>query len=191
MVLVALDPSFSCSGVSIIDTENKVITLAEIKCRMGSTFQESFNSSINIVTRIMKLLKDYEDKIIILSEEPFPNQMASSGLYQLDSLIFFNLITLKSFNTIYNIHPNFLKKIHNKKSYKKSESTELAKEFLDIFLHNDFTCNKTKFNNNVAEAFIYACKLYCKMSTTNEITKSLYKIKPCLKDDKEKLLYKK
>ena len=75
--------------------------------------------------------------------------------------------------------------------YKKSESTELAKEFLDIFLHNDFTCNKTKFNNNVAEAFIYACKLYCKMSSTNEITKSLYKIKPCLKDDKEKLLYKK
>ena len=191
MVLLALDPSFSCTGVSIIDLNNKVITLAEVKCHMGSDFQTSFSNAINITTRIIKLLKEYEEDLVILSEEPFPGQLTSPGLYQLDSLIFFNLIALKSFNTIYNIHPNFLKKVHNKKSYHKSESTELAKEFLDIFLHNDFTCNKTKFNNNVAEAFIYACKLYCKMSSTNEITKSLYKIKPCLKDDKEKLLYKK
>ena len=190
MVILGIDPSFTGMGISIIDAENKQITLAEIKGTMGRSFQETFNNSINVVSRVIKLVSPFKVSHI-LSEEPFNGAMASSGLYQLDSLLFFNLITLKSFQSIHTIHPSYLKTIHGHSKYKKSESTELAKEFLNIFLNNDYECNKTKFSHNVSESFIYACKLYYKMSDTNEISKELYRIKPCLKDNKEKLLYKK
>ena len=44
MVILGIDPSFTGMGISIIDTENKQITLAEIKGTMGRSFQETFNS---------------------------------------------------------------------------------------------------------------------------------------------------
>lgn len=190
MVLLGIDPSFTGMGISIIDVENKQITLAEIKGKMGRGFEETFTNAIDITSRVIKLVSPFEITNI-LSEEPFNGAMASSGLYQLDSLLFFNLITLKTFQSIHTMHPSYLKGIHGHSKYKKSESTELAKSFLDVFLDNDFTCNKTKFSHNVSESFIYATRLYCKMSDTNEITKHLYHIKPYLKENKEKILYRK
>lgn len=192
MVLVGIDPSFTGLGITIIDTEKKEIYLEELKTKMGKTFQETFQSSIHLCSKVVSILKD-RNVNYILSEEPFAGAMSSPGLYQLDSLIFsFLLIHLTTLDSLYNSHPSYLKGIHKKAKYSKKESTTMAHKFLDVFLDKGYTCNKTKFSHNVSESLIYATRLYCKEHKEMNIVKvKLLQANPYLAENKEKLLFKK
>ena len=86
-----------------------------------------------------------------------------------------------------NSHPSHLRHIHGGK-YTKTDSVNLAKQLFQVFLDNEFKPNRTRFNNDEAEAFIYLCRLY--VSThNNNITNSIIRICPNLKNKKEKQLF--
>lgn len=185
MRLMGIDPSFSSMGIAMIDTETKQITFERIKGEMGSRYQEIFYQSVDRSKAIVNLVKEFKPDIVH-SEEPLPQATSSSGLFMLDSMLFYSMM-LAGVPKIMNSHPTHLRHLHEKK-YTKTDSVNLAKEMIEVFYNAGYKTNKTRFNNDEAEAFIYLCRLY--YSTHKDvITEGLLRVCPNIKNKKEKQLY--
>ena len=152
-VLASIDPSFTSTGLAIIDLNNKTI----------------YTRAIQIGCPEQEMKKHNVDSLV--HEEPFPGQMFSPALYGLDSAIFQTFQTM----ILHTYHPTILRKIHGGK-YTKTDSKNLALKVLSLltdykYINNlpenkkdkkDIFGNKLTRNGEYAitsdesEAFLYA-----------------------------------
>lgn len=176
MIIVGLDPSFSCAGVSVMDTENKIIRISDVRTKIGKkSFENIFWASTRIHKGIKEIIETVGGPDILVSEKPYAGGRFSSGLHTLDATLFYNYIHYyESLKYVYLISSRFLSHVHSKngiKNYKKSDSTNLVRHQLlpifeeegwDIEYGSKFPEKKTfkgGLNNNTAESFIFSTGL--------------------------------
>lgn len=187
MIIVGIDPSFSCAGISVMDIESKRVRISDVRTKIGKkTYENIFWTSMKVEKGIRMIIDEVGDPTVIISEKPYHGGSFSSGMHTLDSIIFLNLMyKYKNLSKVYLITPRFLSHVHGQnglKNYKKSDSTNLVRKGLipvlrdygwDIEYGSKFD-EKKEFkgglNNNTAESFIFLMRFFVKMSSLDEIT---------------------
>lgn len=181
MVILAQDPSFNALAFSLYDGKDTIyVDNSTSKLGEGIGFDKVYNACSDLLmqyeTRLSRL--GVNDKIFIdklVSEIPPPVGNFSAGLYALDTYIISNLWKkYDSIKEVYIVPPSYLGTVHGTAKYKKSDSTKLAKYFIDEVLKDDFkivlpdnisqTGRKTKgtMNNDRAESFLFLLRMFCK-----------------------------
>lgn len=185
MIILAQDPSFTHLSYSL-KVGNKVY-MDTISTSLGDNigFDKIYHSCIDLWDGYKKSLYSIGvgdsikiDKLI--SEIPPPVGNFSAGLYALDTFILYKLTEeFKSIKEVYTVSPSYLGTIHGTAKYKKSDSTRLAKYYIeevfdnyyDIIIPDSISKNgrkiKGKINNDKAESFLFLLRLMCKFNIDN------------------------
>lgn len=189
MVILTIDPSFKHLAITLYDG-NKTFYMDMASVDLGSKigFDVIFHSCHDLWNQLHEKLSNILDKNnlsidVIASEIPPPVGTFSSGLYALDTYILSKLIeTYPTINAVYTIPPSYLSVVHGTRKYKKSQSTVLAKYFLNEVFNNEYTVNiidtisptgrkiKGKLNNDKAESFIFMLRMMCRYNIDNKKT---------------------
>lgn len=194
--LIGLDPSFTRTGITIIDLTNKRIWFETAACKIGEKqFENVVHAAKSIVSQLKEIIFNYcKDDYDLVMESPLPCSSMSSALYSLDTLIYneFESHIKKTYN------PATLRsKIHGHK-YSKTDSQELANKYINILSKKMYTIlsilgTKRKIPHDCCESFLY-CHLFLKdnnhtdfqFDNSDEIKKYKDRIKELKK--REKLL---
>lgn len=137
MIIAGLDPSFTSTGVAILDTEKKTIKTKAICFGCPDKSFDGMQKSITAI--IWELEQLLEGASVIVMEQPFAGQIFSAGLYGLDSAIYQHFRD----RVVHTYHPTSLRKIHGKK-YTKTDSKHLTLNVLSLL--TDY-----KYINNLPE----------------------------------------
>ena len=154
--IVAIDPSYTRSGICIIKDKNIYFHTASEKIG-EKQFANVVKAAQTIVKQIKEIILSYGDEFDLIHEEPLPNSSMSAALYCLDSLLYteFEPHIVKTYN------PATLRsKIHGHK-YDKTDSVNLADKYLKVLTDNGYTINMMlgkarKIPHDCCEAFLYA-----------------------------------
>ena len=156
-ILISLDPSFTRTGICIIDLSNKTIEFYTASCKIG---EKQFENVVHAAQSVVNQLKDIFAKYTeydLIHESPLPMSSMSSALYSLDTLIYhtfeshikrtYNPATLRS-------------KIHGHK-YDKSDSQKLAAKYLENLAKEGYSIisdlgTKKKIPHDCCEALLYS-----------------------------------
>lgn len=125
MIIAGLDPSFTSTGVAILDTEKKTIKTKAICFGCPDKSFDGMQKSIIAIIWELEGLLDDANKIVM--EQPFAGQIFSAGLYGLDSAIYQHFRD----RIVHTYHPTSLRKIHGKK-YTKTDSKHLAANVIEM-----------------------------------------------------------
>lgn len=157
--LVSLDPSFTRTGICIIDLESKRIMFYTASHKIGEKlFENIVHAAQSVTSQIHAIVKENcGNEYALISEEPLPMSSMSSALYSLDTLIYhtfeshikrtYNPATLRS-------------KIHGHK-YDKSDSQKLAAKYLENLAKEGYSIisdlgTKKKIPHDCCEALLYS-----------------------------------
>ena len=207
MVILAIDPSFKALSFSLFDSESKSVYIDTVSYPLGTSigFEKIFDAVhvqwYQLNEKIDTYLKDKSISIdYVVSEIPPPVGNFSAGLYALDYTILNNIFEeYKTVKDLYILSPSFLTKVHGRRGYKKGESTELAKYFIENILENQINVwipNKVsetgrnikgRLNNDKAESFIFLMRMFVKFNIYN-LADTITKEVDGLKHAGEKLL---
>lgn len=162
--LVSLDPSFTRTGICIIDLKEKNIQFYDASCKIGEKqFENVVHAAQSIVNQLSSIINEHcGDNYDLISESPLPMSSMSSALYSLDTLIYDKLES--HVKITYN--PSTLRsRIHGHK-YDKKDSQNLADKYIKILEKSGYTITsvfgtKKKIPHDCAESFLYA-HLYLK-----------------------------
>ena len=155
--LISLDPSFTRTGICIIDLLEKKIEFYAVSCKIGEKqFVNVVHAAQSIVNQLSELFTKYEDYSLV-SEEPLPMSSMSSALYSLDTLLYntFESHIVKTYN------PSTLRsRIHGHK-YDKKDSQNLADKYIKILEKSGYIITsvfgiKKKIPHDCCEALLYA-----------------------------------
>ena len=156
-VLISLDPSFTRTGICIIDLSNKTISFDTASCKIGEKrFENVVHAAKSIVNQLSNIFSKYTDYTLI-HESPLPNSSMSSALYSLDTLIYYTFED--HIKCTYN--PATLRsRIHGHK-YDKNDSRNLADRYIEALNKKGYHIisemgTKKKLCHDSAEAFLYA-----------------------------------
>lgn len=165
--LIGLDPSFSRTGICIINTIDKEIEFYTASCKIGEKqFENVVHAAQSVVSQLKAVFDNVRgcDSFSIVMESPLPMSSMSSALYSLDTLIYhtfedhirhtYNPATLRS-------------RIHGHK-YDKKDSQTLTDKYLNILAKSGYIIKsemgtKKKICHDCGEAFLY-CHLWLKDS---------------------------
>lgn len=180
MVIMAIDPSFRNAAVSIFDGNNTVY-IDTVSCSLGENI--GFEKVFHACHSQWEGLYDHLSRLgigkslnidVVVSEIPPPVGQFSSGLYALDTYLLSNLWSeYLSIKELYVLSPSYLSTIHQTHSYKKSDSTKLAKYYinevlteLNIVIPESISETgrhmKGTLNNDKAESFLFLLRMFCK-----------------------------
>lgn len=207
MVILAIDPSFKALSFSLFDSNSKSVYIDTVSYPLGTSigFEKIFDAVhvqwYQLREKIDTYLKGKSISIdYVVSEIPPPVGNFSAGLYALDYTILNNIFEeYKTVKDLYILSPSFLTKVHGRRGYKKGESTELAKYFIENILENQINVwipNKVsetgrnikgRLNNDKAESFIFLMRMFVKFNIYN-LADTLIKEVDGLKHAGEKLL---
>lgn len=207
MVILAIDPSFKALSFSLFDSDSKIVYIDTVSYPLGTSigFEKIFDAVhvqwYQLKEKIDTYLKGKSISIdYVVSEIPPPVGNFSAGLYALDYTILNNIFEeYKTVKDLYILSPSFLTKVHGRRGYKKGESTELAKYFIENILENQINVwipNKVsetgrnikgRLNNDKAESFIFLMRMFVKFNIYN-LADTLIKEVDGLKHEGEKLL---
>ena len=183
MVIMGQDPSYRALSMSIYNVETNKVYIHTLSTELGDTI--GFETTFEAARYLRDEQKKYIDSLIedgsidgiteVFSEVPPPTAMFSSGLFALDTLILSSLFeTYNTIERIYSIPPSYVSTIHGTNKYNKSQSTQLAKYFIDEVLKEDIevvipdSVSKTgrkmkgKMNNDKAESFLFLLRAITK-----------------------------
>jgi hypothetical protein len=157
--IVGLDPSFTRTGICVIDLIKKEISFFTASCKIGEKqFENVVHAAQSVVKQIKDIINDNccVDKCAIVMESPLPNSSMSAALYCLDSLLYteFESHVVKTYN------PATLRsRIHGHK-YDKTDSVNLANKYLKILTDHGYIINlkigkARKIAHDCCEAFLY------------------------------------
>ena len=156
-VLISLDPSFTRTGICIIDLRNKTISFDIVSCKIGEKqFENVVHAAKSIVNQLSNIFSKYTDYTLI-HESPLPMSSMSSALYSLDTLIYYTFED--HIKRTYN--PATLRsRIHGHK-YDKNDSRNLADRYIEVLNKKGYHIisemgTKKKLCHDSAEAFLYA-----------------------------------
>ncbi len=188
MKLIGLDPSFTNTGIAMIDILNNRLVFKSVGSPIGEkTFSNIVQNVYDQVNRIVSSLGKGPYKII--TETPPAAGNFSSGLFALDTHL---SLTLRDKAIIlYGVSPVYLAHIHGTRKYKKSESVAVAKKLIGLYeKHGFITIVEGRLSADMSEAFIFATRLL--VINNDPIHKTLIDdiIKSCkgFKDSKEFIL---
>lgn len=207
MVILAIDPSFKALSFSLFDSNSKSVYIDTVSYPLGTSigFEKIFDAVhvqwYQLKEKIDTYLKDKSISIdYVVSEIPPPVGNFSAGLYALDYTILNNIFEeYKTVKDLYILSPSFLTKVHGRRGYKKGESTELAKYFIESVLKDYINVRipnkvsetgrniKGRLNNDKAESFIFLMRMFVKFNIYN-LADTLIKEVDGLKHAGEKLL---
>lgn len=207
MVILAIDPSFKALSFSLFDSDSKIVYIDTVSYPLGTSigFEKIFDAVhvqwYQLKEKIDTYLKGKSISIdYVVSEIPPPVGNFSAGLYALDYTILNNIFEeYKNVKDLYILSPSFLTKVHGRRGYKKGESTELAKYFIENILENQINVwipNKVsetgrnikgRLNNDKAESFIFLMRMFVKFNIYN-LADTITKEVDGLKHEGEKLL---
>lgn len=207
MVILAIDPSFKALSFSLFDSDSKIVYIDTVSYPLGTSigFEKIFDAVhvqwYQLKEKIDTYLKGKSISIdYVVSEIPPPVGNFSAGLYALDYTILNNIFEeYKTVKDLYILSPSFLTKVHGRRRYKKGESTELAKYFIENILENQINVwipNKVsetgrnikgRLNNDKAESFIFLMRMFVKFNIYN-LADTITKEVDGLKHEGEKLL---
>lgn len=155
--LIALDCSFTRTGITILDTVEKKFYFETASEKIGEKqFENVFHAAKSIVNQLKKVFEPYGDDYDLIMESPLPMSSMSAALYALDTLIYNEFES--HIKTTYN--PATLRsKIHGRK-YTKTDSQELAYKYLNILSKSMYTVlstmgTKKKICHDCCESFLY------------------------------------
>lgn len=159
-IIVSLDPSFSRTGICIINLEKKEIFFDTASCKIGEKqFENIVKAAQTVVHQLEEAIYRHisSSDYMLISEAPLPLSSMSAALYSLDTLIYndFESHIVKTYN------PATLRsKIHHHK-YDKKDSYNLADKYIKILAHSGYNIltelgTKKKIPHDCAEAFLYA-----------------------------------
>ena len=162
MKIVALDPSYSNTGICIVDTDAKSIDLFCLSSdKVGSRGFKGY------IARARKLVVDIRrnliergisdsdmalsnDDVMFVSEEPIPQSIVAGAMNTLASAIFLGLPIR------YSTSPSYLSALMGK--HTKAEAVELVKCIFDRLITQGWTV-PAKFRHDMAEAFLISLVL--------------------------------
>lgn len=185
MIIGGIDPSFSCAGVAVMDTDKKQIRISDVRKVIGKkNFQNVFWTSVEVFKGVSEILNSLGNISIFVSETPYSGGQFSSGLHTLAGTMFLDYIYKYDLEKIYLISSRFITHVHKSNDIEnpsKSDSTKLVRKgLLPIFEEYGYSFEygnkydeKSEFkgglNNNSAEAFLLLCKLFINISESGEI----------------------
>lgn len=207
MVILAIDPSFKALSFSLFDSDSKIVYIDTVSYPLGTSigFEKIFDAVhvqwYQLKEKIDTYLKGKSISIdYVVSEIPPPVGNFSAGLYALDYTILNNIFEeYKTVKDLYILSPSFLTKVHGRRGYKKGESTELAKYFIESVLKDYINVRipnkvsetgrniKGRLNNDKAESFIFLMRMFVKFNIYN-LADTITKEVDGLKHEGEKLL---
>lgn len=175
MNYVGIDPSFSKTGLCIIDLENKRITFKSISPPgTNKTYADAINRSIYIERALYNTIPY---PAVVLIEEPLISSMMASRLGILSGVVMSGLIKNNHIHKIYTTNPISVTQLNsvapNKGELtKKQLSLRIANDILSYFetqdfniiitndkLNKDGTPKQRKISHDEAEALILALLL--------------------------------
>ena len=154
--LISLDPSFTRTGICIVDLVEKKIEFYAVSCKIGEKqFVNVVHAAQSIISQLKEVFAKYDD-YNLLHEEPLPMSSMSSALYSLDTLLYntFESHIVKTYN------PSTLRsRIHGHK-YEKKDSQNLADKYIKILERSGYIITsvfgtKKKIPHDCCEAFLY------------------------------------
>ncbi len=170
--ILAQDPSFTGLGFSLYDGKDTInLDCCGVKFKNTIGFDAVYLANLDLYDQYSDKLKEkygVGSKIklkYIFSEIPPPTGIFSAGLFSLDTFLLDRLYNnfLDKGGEMYILPPSFLMSLHNKKSYKKSESVVIAKYLLDEVLSQDFSYNHSgRLNADMAESFLFLVRAFCR-----------------------------
>lgn len=207
MVILAIDPSFKALSFSLFDSDSKSVYIDTVSYPLGTSigFEKIFDAVhvqwYQLKEKLDTYLNDMSINIdYVISEIPPPVGNFSAGLYALDYTILNNIFEeYKTVKDLYILSPSFLTKVHGRRGYKKGESTELAKYFIESVLKDYINIRipnkvsekgrniKGRLNNDKAESFIFLMRMFVKFNIYN-LANTITKEVEGLKHEGEKLL---
>lgn len=157
--IISLDPSYTRTGICILDLLNKNIYFHTASCKIGEKqFENVVHAAQSIVKQLSSIINDIcgEAYFSMIMESPLPASSMSPALYCLDSLIYneFESHITKTYN------PSTLRsRIHGRK-YDKSDSVNLACKYLKILEDAGYTYylivdRARKVPHDCCEALLY------------------------------------
>lgn len=196
-ILISLDPSFTRTGICIINFETKEIYFETASCKIGEKqFVNVVKAAQSVVSQLASIFSKYGNEFDLISEEPLPVSSMSSALYALDTLIYntFESHIIKTYN------PSTLcSKIHGHK-YDKKDSQELTEKYLNKLISCGYTIKsifgtKKKIPHDCCEALLYAHLFlhdngHCDFQFDNSEEIKAYKLRKKELKKKEKELLK-
>lgn len=192
-IFIGFDPSFTDFGVAVIDTVEKVVDLSSYKLSPGSKKLKLITwASLNIVEDIYFYLSNENSYIneytYIAQESPAPRAPGSSlpMLWVLGSTVYktFGSISFYERIDLYNVMS--MRQLHNNKKHTKKDTMLIVQDILNI-LKDEFgykVYTKGKFDDGMADAFIYALVSYMKFNK-DDIFKNITNKYPTLLKIKE------
>jgi hypothetical protein len=159
-ILISADPSFTRTGLCIINLEKKEIYFETASCKIG---EKQFVNVVHAAQNIIKQLHTIFDKYApdgdydFIHESPLPCSSMSAALYSLDSLLFneFESHIIATYN------PATLRSRIHQHKYDKNDSVELATKYLKKLTDSGYIIlstlgTKKKIPHDCCEAFLYA-----------------------------------
>lgn len=176
--ILTQDPSFKALAFCIYDGED-TIYIDNCHSELGQNigFERVFTTCQSLWCEYRSKLDTYPTFDYIFSEIPPPVGNFAAGLYALDTLIMSHLeCRVSNIENIFIFSPSYLSTIHNTRKYNKSDSTQLAKFFMNEVLQDHFkfvlpdtvtATGKTRkgvMNNDRAEAFLFMLRAFCRFN---------------------------
>ena len=188
MILVGIDPSYTRTGLVILDTELKEITSIRVENKIGEKdYVNLYNKANEQSYNINRLISQKPD--FIMSECPFSQAQFSSGLFALDSLMFYKL-SQRCPKAIDVLHPSYLKYLHKNAKYTKTDSVNLAKEFLKVYQVHGYSFDvQGRWSNDECEAFLFLTRLFVKLGIDSVLIRELAQVNTRIMDIKETRLF--
>ena len=181
MRIMTIDPSFKAAAFSVYDGCG-TIYIDNCTTNLGSEigFEKIFQACQEVEGQFLSKIQSIGvgnsillDKIA--SEVPPPVGNFAAGLYALDTMLLRTLWErYQTVQDVFIFSPSYLGTVHGTSKYKKSDSTKLAKYFIENILKDDFEIvlpdtitasgkkRKGTLNNDRAESFLFMLRMFCK-----------------------------
>ena len=158
MSLLALDPSFRRTGISVYSDGEITINSIGLESNPDKSFHSIWHQIDELTQSICNYAKDFKVEQVI-SEIPPPVGQYSAGLWALDSVLF-HRIRLLQVKSLYVVPPNYIAHIHGTRKYTKTDSVELAKSIMEgLSGRCKITLNTKRLNHDQCESFLFFMSL--------------------------------
>lgn len=139
MIYLGIDPSFSGTGVTILDPDSKTIKFLAVKPPgTNDNYRMMLNRSAYVAVNVIRHLPlDREIRVVL--EEPLLTSQRASTLGLLSASVVWSLAYLDSVKEMYSINPNYIRNLNRKIAKREGLSNKqtnkyVAGKVLDYFI---------------------------------------------------------